>query len=217
MKLKDFKTKKAINDYARELLYKKIGECDDVKGKSKDGYDKVIELIERHPDFKTKTNGMIKIAIRQGKFNKNALELIIIKENNTEEDISWHTCISGKHKSYKTELLDALRNSISTQTRTFKYQSELICAFCESSKNLQVDHYDPDFQDLVIDFHETSNIKIPEEFGDDPYTHCRKFKDIDNNYEEQWQKYHKDNANLRILCAKCNYSRPKTRNKFKLT
>ena len=217
MKLNDYKTKKAKEDYVREVLYKKISECDDVKAKSKEDYDKLIEVLERHPDFKTKTNGMIKIAIRRNKLNKKALEIIIVKKN-TEEDISWKTCITGKNKSPEEELLSALRSSISVQTRTFRNQSELICAFCDEPDNIHVDHYDPDFQDLVIDFHEKhKHITIPYEFEDDPDTHCRKFHDVDNSYEEQWQKYHKDNANLRILCAKCNYSRPKTRNKFKLT
>ena len=40
----------------------------------------------------------------------------------------------------------------------------------------------------------------------------RCFKPIDSIFEKEWQEFHKDNAQLRILCQKCNLTRSKFKN-----
>jgi len=60
-----------------------------------------------------------------------------------------------------------------------------------------------------------SNIKIPNEFKDKEDNTCRNaFLKKDSNFENMWIDYHHKHASLRILCEKCNLSRPKTKNKY---
>ena len=38
-----------------------------------------------------------------------------------------------------------------------------------------------------------------------------KFTEQDKDFQDKWFLYHKENANLRVLCSKCNNSKPKSK------
>lgn len=214
-----FSTQKQFEEYVRGVIYTDIGICDNIKDTYPDKYKTLIKILERHPRFKSKTENMSNIKIVKNKLNKKALEIIIIKNDMKEVDISWKSAITGKEKTFKSELMSAMRSSIDAQICEFKtkHRNEC-CEECGSLNRLDVDHNDTQnsaFDELAKNFIDKNKCKIPVKFGElDDNTHRRTFLIKDNVFKEQWVKFHKENAKLRMLCHKCNISRPKTKNKL---
>jgi hypothetical protein len=86
-----------------------------------------------------------------------------------------------------------------------------VCEFCDSGKNLQVDHY-PSLLELVEMF-----LKENKYYFHDVVLYRRKIKHgnyfggkllvhEDTNITGVWKKFHNDNANFRMLCRDCNLS-----------
>jgi len=207
-----YKSKKDFKEYADKLIYKNIGVCENIKDNSY--YQELLDLLKRHPDYKTKTKNMMNLAIRINKLNKSSLAVWIIKLNNPDEDISWaKNCINSKNNSKQFELNGALRSSVQEQIMSFKNNTLHKCVKC----NINADHVDHinHFESLTnMFFKKYENNLIPSDFDDMTDGSGRRcFKPIDIIFEKEWQEFHKCNAKLRILCQKCNLTRPK----FKLT
>jgi hypothetical protein len=61
----------------------------------------------------------------------------------------------------------------------------------------------------------SKNINIPDTFGDtNDDTHRRCFLETDKDFKNEWTDYHYENAQLRVLCQKCNLTRTKTNHKL---
>lgn len=205
-----FTSQKDALQYVRDLL-SKIGICQSIKNETKH-YSDIYTLVQNHPDFIAKCKNLHDFRIIKNKLNKNALELNIINEDGSIEDISWHSCVTGKPKTYKQELLSALRYSIDYQIKNYKDNVLFYkCMLCdkECSKDFHIDHI-IHFDKLVKDFHKSINIVPPNEFDNaDDNTNRRKIKSIDRAYKKMWQEYHLQNAILRVTCKTCNLKRPK--------
>ena len=208
-----YKSQTDFKKYAIELIYKKIGLCENIKDHIY--YDELLDLLKRHPNYKTKTEYMINLAIRKGKPNISSLAVWIIKSNNKpDEDISWaKNCINSKNNSKQFELNSALRSSIQQQIMNYKNSTSHKCVKC----NINADHVDHinHFELLTDMFLKKYNKNlIPSDFDDMTDGSGRRcFKSKDNIFEKEWQEFHKNNAKLRILCKKCNLTRPKYKKK----
>lgn len=217
---KEFKTQKEFEKYVKKIIYDDIGICNDIKNIYPDKYNILIKILERHPDFDSKTENMCNLIITRDKLNKKALKILIKKNNNDIIDISWRCAITGKHTSKKSELASALRSSIDNQIHQFKAEHKNdCCKLCGSVKKLHVDHDETKnstFDELVFNFlAENKNLKIPDKFGElNDDTHRRCFLNEDNTFKEKWVEYHYNNASLRMLCEYCNLTRPKSKKKF---
>lgn len=218
---KIYKTQKEFEIYVKKIIYEEIGICNDIKNMFPDKYHILIKILERHPDFNSKTENMCNIKIIQDPLNIKALKTIIIK-NNGEIDIAWRCAISGKHKSKKSKLMSAMRSSIDEQIYDFKKNCKVnFCELCGSVERLDVDHNDEKnsaFNELVYNFKkENNNIKIPNNFGElNDGTNRRCFLEKDYVFRDKWIDYHRQYAILRILCHNCNIKRPKTKKKLVL-
>lgn len=195
-------TSKLIEEY--KTLIHSIGICDSVKNINIDAYNKLCELFKNHPEYPYKIRDMVDLCIKKNKLNFKAFELNIIREDGSIEDISYRSCIVKRPLDYN--LKQAMRYSISPQILEFKNKSNLICSFCNSTENLEIDHIKL-FKELYDDFIK-QNTNIPTIFDDNTYNGAM-FKKEDVEFEEKWRNYHKDNATLRVLCKKCNCSRNK--------
>jgi len=209
-----YKSQTDFKKYAIELIYKKIGLCKNIKDHIY--YDELLDLLKRHPNYKTKTEYMVNLAIRQNKLNKSSLGVWIIKsDNNPDEDISWaKNCINSKNNSKQSELNSALRSSIQEQIMFYKKNNTLQeCGIC----NINGDHVDHiNHFELLTDMFLKNHNKnlIPFDFDvmtDGSGRRC--FKSKDNIFEKEWKEFHKKNAKLRILCKECNLTRPKYKKK----
>ena len=217
----NYKTQRDFEQYVKKLIYEEIGVCHDIKNTYPDKYIILIQLLKRHPEFNSKSKNMCNIKIINDVLNKNALKTIIIK-NDGEIDISWRCAITGKHKSFKNELMSAMRSSIDEQIYDFKINCKNnSCELCDSVKGIQVDHNDTKnsaFDELAYKFvKENNDIKIPDNFGElNDGTHRKNFLEKDYIFRDKWVEYHRQNAILRMLCHKCNITRPKTKIKLVL-
>jgi 5-methylcytosine-specific restriction endonuclease McrA len=208
-----FKSKADFKAYVKNLIYNDISLCDSVLSMKPDLFNILVEILKRHPDFNNKTKKMCDLKIVRDTLNKKAFKIMIINNDSTEIDISWHVAIDGKHKSDKAELVSALRSSIESQILNFKNKSEQKCVICSNTDNLHVDHI-IHFDELVYNFitiMKSENYEIPNKFGElDDSTHRRCFLDSDFNFKSRWLAYHREHATFRILCMKCNLSRVKS-------
>lgn len=204
--IESFKTKKSLREYTKNAI-NEIGVCSSLKNKNLMLYNFLLDLFSRHPGYPDKVVNMIDIIIVRNKMNPAFYELQLHRMDNTYEDISWRTCVDGKRKDALTA---AMRMSISDQIIHFKKSNELCCEFCKcrdrSSKEFHVDHIIT-FKDIQKQFLKLYPL-IPGSFAKNDYNiSC--FRSEDAEYERLWQDYHRSNATLRILCAKCNLTRPR--------
>ena len=101
----------------------------------------------------------------------------------------------------------AMRNAIATQIFEFRQGKYLKCETYCAFENIQVDHYEPRFVEMVnICLNKFDKNDISKEFDEDN-GHTKIFKPCDFDFEYQWYDFHKSNANLRVLCKTCNTRR----------
>ena len=197
--INDFSSSKKLKQYVRKMI-DDIGPCEDIKNKHPHYYLFLLELFKRHPKYEKKTANLINIKIRYNPIFTKQLEVLIEKKDGKIIDISaLNKCITGKNGN---DLLKAMRYAINPQINEFRQNNNLICSICNSQKNPHVDHYIPTFKNLSTTFI-LNNKKIPYKF-EDTLENTKCFRKKDNKFETEWIAYHKENAQLRILCRDCN-------------
>lgn len=204
----DFDTNKELLEYTIRLI-RQVGLCSSVKQKYPDVYRFFVSLFQRHPKKEEKEVSLITdISIRRfPKANRyQALAIgdhtfFIIKNNGTEDTISWVTCVNGEINPIEKRLNWVMRHAIQQQIRDFKAKNPKPCEFCKATVNLTVDHIIK-FKQLKDDFI-ILNPVYPTEFSKNELAQ-EVFREEDKYYSELWQNYHYTNATLRILCKDCN-------------
>ena len=88
---------------------------------------------------------------------------------------------------------------------------KLFCNLCKSEneayENYHVDHNITSFKTLRDDFLK-DNKTIPDSFEmKDKHSICWSVKDEDNDFKNNWIKYHNQNCDFQILCKKCNLTK----------
>ena len=208
-RISKFKTQLSLKNYFREII-DKIGVCDSVQSKYPNDFLDFCEVFKRHSDYPEKFIGLIDIKINYNPEFKNQLVVYIIKNNGEIDNVSvLNNCISGKPKDY---LKIAMRVSIQPQIDEYKNNNNIrVCELCGEHNRIEIDHHSvkTPFNKLYNDFISiNSSRSLPNTF-DDTQGHIKCFREIDNNFQEKWREYHKENAILRMLCRACNGSQPK--------
>ena len=202
-----YKTQKQLKEYVREKI-NKIGPSPSIKQFHPEEWELFMYLFERHSDYPEKFVGLSDIKIKYNPVYKTQLETIIVKNNGDEDDVSvLNNCITGKPKD---NLTIAMRNSISPQIEEFRNSSIKECVRCCDTKNIHIDHYEPQFVDLKTEFLNNWDGLLSNTFEENE-SHSKIFNDIDNEFEKKWIEFHRTNATLRVLCSKCNTTRKKSR------
>jgi hypothetical protein len=204
---KTYKSQSEFEAFVKNIIYKEIGLCNDVKNIYPSHYITIIEILKRHPDFISKTQNMCNIKIIDDTLNKNALKIIIINTDSSEIDISWRSAITGKRKGNKHHLMSAMRSSLDQQIYNFKKDNEKKCVLCHITDKLHVDHIIL-FDEIALNFINSQNTTIPTKFAEkNDNTNRKCFLESDIDFKKKWIEYHYKNASLRILCQKCNLTR----------
>ena len=139
-----------------------------------------------NPDFNDNNNLCI------GKFSKNNVFIETISVNHAIDYLVKGYC----NQSYK------FRRIIQPDINDFKMNNKYpkVCPFCGYSyKYYDVDHYSPEFKDLLNTFCNNNNIDL-HNFANLSYDNQN---EILNNFKE----YHSKNAHLRYICRYCNTSK----------
>ena len=165
-------------------------------------FDCLLYLLYNHP----KCNEKIGVGVNCFKIHKNSvgngLELLIIRVDDTIDSFSYKKCITGKDFSKLQITKNAMRSSILPQLIEFKTNSENVCNLCKtSSTKYEIDHSSPTFNELVnlfmIDYPILPLIFAKNNFNQDTFLD-------DCEYKKNWEQYHKDKANLQLLCIPCH-------------
>ena len=204
----DFDTTDELRDYTIHLI-RQVGPCTSVKQTHPDIYTFFVSLFQRHPEKDRKEVSLITdISIRRfPKANPRQPlavtdhQFFIIKNNGTEDTISWVSCVKGEINPIEKRLNWVMRHAIQQQIRDFKARNPNPCEFCNATINLTVDHIIK-FKQLKDDFI-ILNPVYPTEFSKNELSQ-EVFREEDKEYSELWQNYHYTNATLRILCKDCN-------------
>ncbi len=138
----------------------------------------------------------------------------LFRLDNSSTDISY--VISRIHKrKYYQEFKLAMRELIKPQIDSFRKQeyakcSSITCPINGSKVTYQdshVDHFDPNFNELIELFIKEYNIRLtPELFPEDEDNQVN-YKILDDDISNKFTLFHKQNANLRITSKKGNLKR----------
>ena len=182
---KTYKTQKQFSDYVNERL-------SEVKcGFVEEGEDFVFlhELYKRHPNYNVNIDRFHIVPLCRG-----GQEISRVFEG-VYDTFSKHSCIKQQTKSMDAKMKVKAREAISYQVQDVQKGLGKHCVLCNSTENLQVDHYPRLFKDLLKDF---GGIGVS-------------FNKVTNDYEyinqdqvKEWQKFHEQRAGYRLLCGNCN-------------
>ncbi|KAJ1467054.1 hypothetical protein T484DRAFT_1756164 [Baffinella frigidus] len=214
--LETFCTDKEKKAYVRGVI-EEIGICDSVKAVSPGSYDKVLAIVQNHPEATAKLNGIEDFRIQKnaygGRFAK-GFTLLIKKAGGGEVDVSYITSATGKRPCPRTVFHSCLRVSIDPQIHAFKdNETTEVCALCNTTLTVdtgrEADHT-KHFATIVNEFvsMQPAPFTYPEktkECNDGTYRY--RLTDADSELEAAFVAYHEEHATLRLTCTKCNQSR----------
>lgn len=66
----EYKTQGEFEKYVKKIIYEDIGICNDIKNTYREKYYILIKILERHPEFNSKTENMCNIKIVCDTLNK---------------------------------------------------------------------------------------------------------------------------------------------------
>lgn len=198
-----FKYKKDLHEYTKNLINKK-GLCI-IDNTDKD-FNFFVELFFRKP-YNEIYRGKVKaFKITRNPITQQIGHMLWISNNNKEYTFSWNKCVDGKDgDSYKFKLTSACRVSINEQREEFWYSSDK-CNKCNKPKinrECDIDHI-IEFSDLFDEFNETWEGKKPSKFNKDSITCQYIFCEEDELYKIAFQKFHREKAQLQLLCKDCH-------------
>jgi hypothetical protein len=179
------------------------------------GEDKevILALLERHPKYEQKFGKGISEIFVKG-LEKSRCFWLKYKDGSAPQDFSYKNCLYDDIDFVYKLRQKAYRTAVQAQIEAYKSQHQHDrCAECNCvSHEIHVDHEKPQFLELTRQF-EKKQSDPPTEFAQGLYISQKVFKPEDAKFEQSWQEYHQLHASLRILCAKCNLTREKSKQK----
>lgn len=200
-----FSSKKACENYVRNEI-KLIGYKNVYKVEDTVQYEFLENVLKNHPEYEIKIGaGINYFVLSSNPLTGKDYQTKIIRIDGSEEVFSWVYCCQFKPRTNLENLTRAMREAIQNDIIAFKNQSHKKCQYCGTeNSDFHVDHNFPPFRDLKTKFLNITTIPIPTLFTECPIYYLTKFREEDKDFDIAWKKYHLDNANLQILCAKCN-------------
>ena len=207
----EFPTKKSALDYFKNILnsYDFNEELDTMDTKD------ILALLELHPNVKEKIGvGIKSVRIGKAKFNTKSFELVRLDSSTT---LLSYTKRINSPKSDFTKFIQACREAvqddlINVKQIYFDTYSEKGRVKCQETgkllkwEQLNIDHRQPNTFSVIVDrFVELNNLDLkqieyfPVMGGPD--------KLADEILKEKFIQYHKEKANLRIVCKRSNLGR----------
>lgn len=192
-----FRTKNASYTFAKKLL------TEHGTGKAKGELNNYLsDLILLHPEYNQKKGCGIdyfEVSTNEAGY----FTTLINRVDGSCVPFSWFQLSNFKINTYKDNLINAMRQAISSDTEKFRETAEMICIACGSTERLQVDHIYPPFKKIRDDFWD-ENEESPKVFANHEVYNCAVFRDEDIDYHNKWVEYHNKKAKYQILCSTCN-------------
>lgn len=197
---KEFKTKKDLTEYTKNLIKSK-GLCafDD----SDSDFNFFVSLYNRKPNAK-KDIKILKFTIENNPITFTGANHLSTVTKDGKFAFSWKDACTCTQTSELARLIEACRGCIFYQTNNC-YTSCHFCALCNSPKikGFEVDHKDLNFSEIFKTFMSDirKDLKIPTQFLS---TFPPSFLDFDNTFEKAFQEYHQKMATFQLLCLSCH-------------
>lgn len=171
-----------------------------------------------------KTNNIEYMMIEKCKYNE---PVLFLKDNNNDQSfsISYIHCLEVLYDLYdeRVDILNniksAFRTAINTQTSHYYLScNKKYCTNCLSTSNLEVDHKNVPFQQIWDEFILNNNINITN-IAITKSTDKKDFRYylVDSQLNNEWYEYHKNKAQLQLLCQTCNNSKGASKYRSKIT
>jgi len=200
----EFKSKKALTEKIREILYGN-------EELSIINQEFMKEVLQLHPEYEQKKGtGIDYIYIDKDGYNGKCFW--IQRLDGTTTDFSFYSCINGE-PSHRAQFLKSCRYAVKQDTQNKKqelYNENPVCAVSGVSligRQVHLDHaYPLEFQTIVQNFIDKHNLDInkvkikPMEDGNT----ITEFED--ERFARAFRKYHNSVAQLRLVDAKINMS-----------
>lgn len=201
-----FKTKKEAEKYTRNYI-NTLG-CYEVN-KGTEHFMFFKHLLKNHSDYEQKKGcGIKQFIIEINERNKDTYHMILKRNDDTQESFSWNHCCKFLREDLNKEkynLTQAFRNAIYYQIYNYKQKQINKCCICEDDDKkiiYHVDHIIP-FSKIKESFLNQNEMTVPNKFDKDINGFVT-FTDDDYEFNKIWTKYHLRNAQLQILCQRCN-------------
>lgn len=208
---KEFKFKKDALNYFKDIL-NSYGPAQIV---NENDFKDLVGLIENRPDKDKKIGcGIESIQVIEVRYNTKCFELI--RKDNSKEIFSYRDSIKGKSKpltifskACRETISDELRNVKLAYFKKFSSKGEVKCQetgeLCKWEE-LNVDHRQPNTFSVIVDrFIEVHRIDINTVEYIEIMDGVHHFANID--LAENFKKYHRDKANLRLVKKELNFGR----------
>ncbi len=211
---KKFESKKEAQSFANEILYK--NEINSTLNEEESNF--MYNYFECfHLDWDTKLGVGIKriLRIKEPNYGKHRA-FLIERIDGTKTDISY-IINNIQKKNYNREFRQALRKCVEPQiiefkNNVFKEKKEIICPITGqliTFENCHIDHENPTFDDLVINFISKYDIKIHPELFPKEADLQTTYDITDLSIKKEFYDFHKKNANLRAIFSNANLRRKK--------
>lgn len=200
----EFNSKKHLKAYVKELLSDR-GICD-IYPEDKD-FKFLTALFQNKPSNINVTPNIFHF--RKNDFT-DIINKIMVTVGDTQYAFSWNKCIAGKDTENHTLCREACRVAIRDQIRDCKNASTE-CAYCKkkwsNDEIFEIDHI-KEFSYIYKEFWEQYDKPQPTSYHSNS-VNMKKFHPDDYEIEKDFQKYHKDNATLQMLCYNCHKKKTK--------
>ncbi|KAB1859970.1 DUF3223 domain-containing protein [Acinetobacter tandoii] len=199
---RNYKTKKSLTDEIRNLINQIDDDCFITEEKD---IELLTWVLSHHHDYLNKINGStnFKIRVRRSLVNSGNKELLILRDDGTEIDISWTKALNPQGSStHKEDLRNAAVQAVNDQIIEFKDKNtDTICCLCKKQieDKIEACHYEPRLNELLTQF-----------FGNDEEMEKIDIKDgsyasryFNPELSEKWATFHANQATLKPAHKKC--------------
>ncbi|WP_446084110.1 DUF3223 domain-containing protein [Acinetobacter sp. 1125_18A] len=199
---RSYKTKKSLTDEIRKII-NQID--DDYFITDEEDLELLTWVLSHHHDYLSKIDGStnFKIKVRRSLANSGNKELLIIRDDGTEVDISWTKALNPQGSStHKEDLRNAAVQAINYQVLQFKDKNtDTICCLCKMQieEKIEACHYEPRLDELLTQFFGDKDEMEKIEIKDGSYA-SRYF---DPELSERWTTFHANHATLKPAHKKC--------------
>lgn len=207
---REFRTKTEVQRHYRSILNDySLGES-----LSDTDFNDILDLLTRHPEHEMKIgSGVSHIKVVQNPEYPSRC-FWIFRNDGTNTDFSYITCVNGKSKTVNQEFTEACRVSVVDQILEYKneYFASSGDGFCEETgvpvtwKNSHVDHIIP-FAQIVSDFLDFTGIVPSSEMLSESTDSQCSVRFVCEKTESEWKSYHQIFARLRVVSVDFNLTR----------
>lgn len=199
---RNYKTKKSLTEEIRKLINQIDDDCFIT---DEEDLELLTWVLSHHHDYLNKIDGStnFKIKVRRSLANSGNKELLIMRDDGTEIDISWTKALNPQGSStHKEDLRNAAVQAVNDQIIEFKDKNtDTICCLCKKQieEKIEACHYEPRLNELLTQFFGNGEEMEKIEIKDGSYA-SRYF---DPELSEKWATFHANQATLKPAHKKC--------------